>query len=282
MKWVDGLIKLLKENNKKNIQEYIEELNYVKNGLGTVDIHITNHCNLNCKGCDHFAPLADEWFANIEDFTRLLRRLKQILKNKPFYGISLMGGEPLLHPDVMSYVRKTRESFPDIVVKLITNGTIEKSNDFYDELKTYNVELSVTNYYEGKHFYRVNLGKTNDNDIICNNRNSDLNKIKENVDENMYEFFNVMPCCQLNMNGDFYSCIIPANIDKFNSFFNENYAVKKNDDFINIFEIDSIDEIIKMNNRKSINFCKYCNKKTIVDWGISCKDRKEWELEEDS
>lgn len=282
MKRDGNLINLLKEKSKKNIQTYIKELQYVKNGLGTVDIHITNHCNLNCRGCDHFAPLAGEWFANIDEFSELLFRLKTILKDKPLYSISLMGGEPLLHPDIVMFARKARSIFPDIIIKIITNGTIKKEKDFYDQLKKCNVELSITDYHEEKKFYRVNLCKEGKCQIVCNNRSHDLEEIKKNVDENMYEFFNVMPCCQLNMNGDFYSCIVPANIDKFNSYFHENYMPQKGNDFVNIFEIDNIEKIIEMNNRKHINFCKYCDVKTIVDWGISSRVREEWEIEKDN
>jgi len=34
----------------------------------TVEMHIVNHCNLNCAGCNHFSPLAEPWFIEIEDF----------------------------------------------------------------------------------------------------------------------------------------------------------------------------------------------------------------------
>ena len=33
------------------------------------DVIVTEHCNLNCKGCGSFMPLADEEYIDLEDFT---------------------------------------------------------------------------------------------------------------------------------------------------------------------------------------------------------------------
>lgn len=30
-----------------------------------LDYHLTTHCNLNCKGCSTFSPIAKEWFAEV-------------------------------------------------------------------------------------------------------------------------------------------------------------------------------------------------------------------------
>ena len=30
--------------------------------LEKIDIHLTDHCNLNCKGCTHFSPLAEDFY----------------------------------------------------------------------------------------------------------------------------------------------------------------------------------------------------------------------------
>ena len=34
-----------------------------------VEIHITEHCNLNCTCCEHFSPLAQEENITMEDFS---------------------------------------------------------------------------------------------------------------------------------------------------------------------------------------------------------------------
>lgn len=33
-----------------------------KPSLDYVEFHLADHCNLNCRGCGHFSPIADETF----------------------------------------------------------------------------------------------------------------------------------------------------------------------------------------------------------------------------
>lgn len=42
-------------------------------------VDIVDHCNLNCKGCGHFSPLAPKSFLDIETFENDLRRLNELL-----------------------------------------------------------------------------------------------------------------------------------------------------------------------------------------------------------
>ena len=36
---------------------------------------IVDECNLNCKGCDHFAPLAKKWHQPLDDFIKMMKSL---------------------------------------------------------------------------------------------------------------------------------------------------------------------------------------------------------------
>jgi len=57
---------------------------------------IVHHCNLNCKGCDHCAPIAEEEFVSVEQIIKDLTLLKSRFFN--IFQLGIMGGEPLLHP----------------------------------------------------------------------------------------------------------------------------------------------------------------------------------------
>jgi MoaA/NifB/PqqE/SkfB family radical SAM enzyme len=88
-----------------------------------LETHLVDHCNLNCKGCSHFAPLVKgEIFADIEIFKRDMERLKQLFDN--IYEIRLMGGEPLLHPGLFSFVDIARKAFPNARIAIFTNGIL--------------------------------------------------------------------------------------------------------------------------------------------------------------
>ena len=44
-----------------------------------IDIHITDHCNLNCVSCTHFSPLAEEFYLDIDIFDRDLKNEEVIM-----------------------------------------------------------------------------------------------------------------------------------------------------------------------------------------------------------
>ena len=90
--------------------------------LDYVEFHLTDHCNLNCAGCTHFAPYADKRFADIKQVERDLSRLKAIFSN--IRHIRIMGGEPLLHDDAAACVHLVRELFPRSKIRLVTNGLL--------------------------------------------------------------------------------------------------------------------------------------------------------------
>jgi uncharacterized Fe-S cluster-containing radical SAM superfamily protein len=228
------------------------------------------------------SPIAKEWYANLDDFKILLKRLSYIMKDKKLYNLSLMGGEPLLHNDILDFCYISRQTFPDTNIKLYTNGILlkEKNKSFYKVLSDLNIQLIVSKYDKQKTFYNTNLSLSkitnNTSYLKCNNRLTDIKYVLNNVSHNLYKFFTDFPCAQLNMNGDFYSCIIPANINKINSYFNCHFKTIEHYDYINIFKIDDVQDIIDMNNKSHIPFCDYCQNKSIENWDISKCKINEW------
>ena len=114
--------------------------------LPYLEFHLADHCNLNCKGCSHFCPLAPESFLSMEDFLRDMRRLAEI-----FAGIGrirLMGGEPLLHPNVAAFAAGTRRLFPAGEISLVTNGMLLPAMNagFYETLLENNIFLDISIY----------------------------------------------------------------------------------------------------------------------------------------
>ena len=90
--------------------------------LRYLEFHLTDHCNMNCGGCTHFAPMADRWFADVgrvaTDFDRLKALFRKITE------VRVMGGEPLLHPDCAAFLPIVREAFPSCRLALVTNGLL--------------------------------------------------------------------------------------------------------------------------------------------------------------
>ena len=86
-------------------------------------LNILDHCNLRCKGCDHFAAIAEERFVPLDDIKKDLAQMSKIL-NGDVSSIGVMGGEPLLHPQLKEILINTRWFFPKTIIQLVTNGLL--------------------------------------------------------------------------------------------------------------------------------------------------------------
>ena len=88
--------------------------------LAYLEFPLADHCNLNCAGCLHYAPMAERRLADIESVERDFTRLASLFSN--IRQIRIMGGEPLLHPRADEAVRIVRAAFPRSRVSVVTNG----------------------------------------------------------------------------------------------------------------------------------------------------------------
>jgi uncharacterized radical SAM superfamily Fe-S cluster-containing enzyme len=110
------------------------------------EIHVCEHCNLNCKGCGHFSPLAKKHFLDPAVFERDCRQLSK-LSNRRVELIDLMGGEPLLHPQITKIFEIARMYFDD-TIQLVTNGILlEKQNDvFWESCRRQRIDILISRY----------------------------------------------------------------------------------------------------------------------------------------
>ena len=86
---------IVKENEQKEILKSLEPefRNYVidndlynmllklkpRNAENFIaEINLTDHCNLNCQCCDHFSPLADEFYLDLETFEKDVKQFAKL------------------------------------------------------------------------------------------------------------------------------------------------------------------------------------------------------------
>ena len=112
--------------------------------LDYLEFHLADQCNLNCAGCLHYAPFAEKRFADIETVRRDFARLKELFAN--IRHIRIMGGEPLLHPDVVGFAQVVREAFPRSKICVVTNGLLLESFKGLPELARLKVGVDWTKY----------------------------------------------------------------------------------------------------------------------------------------
>jgi hypothetical protein len=87
----------------------------------SIEYCLVEHCNLSCYGCDHASPLLRSVFAELETFRADLAALGRNLAVDDLY---LIGGEPLLHPQLADFVDEGRRSGIAGGVTIVTNGTL--------------------------------------------------------------------------------------------------------------------------------------------------------------
>ena len=115
--------------------------------ISSLEVHIAEHCNLNCQCCNHYSPLAKEEFLDINIFEKDLNRLSQLTNGNISY-LKLLGGEPLLCPNLIDYFQTARKYFPNSNIVLMTNAILlNKCDDnFYEALRKYDIEICLTKY----------------------------------------------------------------------------------------------------------------------------------------
>lgn len=115
--------------------------------LDYMEFHVADHCNLNCKYCSMFSGLVKEpVFADYGKTSRGLRLLKKYFSHIKVFRI--LGGEPLLNPELDKYLSLVRELYPYSEIRLLTNGILLKNmpEKLIESIKENDVVLCVTAY----------------------------------------------------------------------------------------------------------------------------------------
>lgn len=86
-----------------------------------LEIMVSDHCNLTCRACNHFAPVVEPRFQSLDELRKELRILGQAAT---FRKIKLIGGEPLLHPQIDELAELVKQSGISEKILLVTNGTL--------------------------------------------------------------------------------------------------------------------------------------------------------------
>ncbi len=252
------------------------------------EVDLAGHCNLNCKYCDHFSPLAEEEYPEYELFERDIRRLS-FLFEKRAKRIYLLGGEPLLNRRINLYIRCVRTAFPQTEIVIITNGILlnKMSQEFWEECRSSHIEIAMTKYPISGALYQKAEKICNKervkwfyfgNPFVCKySYHYPLDLEGKQDARSMYlHCANANECITLKK-GKLYTCSVAPNIETFNHYFHQNLELCK-EDGIDIYQAKNRQEILEFLSRP-IPFCKYCkvHERTYGrEWGISKKAIEEW------
>lgn len=85
-----------------------------------IEINAVMHCNLACAACSHASPVAAAWQADPDVVQRDLAALRAVADVRE---VRVVGGEPLLHPDISAVLAAIVASRLGGLIRVITNGT---------------------------------------------------------------------------------------------------------------------------------------------------------------
>jgi len=240
-----------------------------------IELHLTDHCNLNCVGCSHFSPLSKPYFKDVVEFEKEMKRLSELTN---IDTIRLMGGEPLLHPEWLKFCEITRKYFPYSEIVLVTNGTLLEKIDA-KRINELDITVCLSDYMlnlNRKKFFEIKKVQTHYKGDLYNisldlNGSQDERTAFDNCDLHIHKWY-------FFKDGRLYPCCVMPNVHIFLEHFGIEWEYNEDDIGIDIFthSIDEIEEFLD----KPIKLCKYCNtiarSQSKVRYCKSKGDIREW------
>ncbi|MDE6015533.1 MAG: radical SAM protein [Acetatifactor sp.] len=242
----------------------------------TLEVNVSDHCNLSCQMCDHYSQLSKERFLDIEQFEKDMKRLGELFDHK-IACITLLGGEPTLNKNLIKCIKVVRESFPDCQLIILTNGVLLLDWENYPEgnlwqaCKDYKVDITVTVYpinlkYEEMERkakeYGINLKMSSDIHAVTPTKMvkvSDKHVMKPDKSSPNYLGIGCLYYNKFNVlkNGRIYMCPVAAHSGILNESFGQNFELTDKDS-IDIYKVNSWEEITEFGCH-AIPFCSYCD-----------------------
>ena len=273
-------IHMLKNVLRRQLQSTVYDFHF--------EFHIVEHCNLKCAGCTHFSPLAREEYLDPLEFERDINRLSELTGGNTRF-INLLGGEPLLHPQICEFFRMARRAFPKTMIRVVTNGIklLDMPRKFWDCCKENSIVIGITQYPINVNYQKIiqdiqskgikhesfsGEGYPRDEMWRLALDESALNRPVEN--------FIRCPranACIFVSHGKVFNCATMANINHYNICFGTKFELC-DDDYVDIYSIENAHDMFeKLCNPKP--FCRFCNiekRRYGVRWEKSKISPNEW------
>lgn len=251
------------------------------------EVDIVSHCNLNCKCCSQFSCIADEEYIDVEVMERDFKRLGKLFSGR-CKRIYLIGGEPLLHPNLSMCMNIARAYFTEGEISVFTNGLLllKQKDEFWQICREKKISIIVTKYpitlnYEDimdrarKEQVSFKFFTTSEDFKFMINLGLDIDGMQD-MEHSFFQCHEANNCIKLR-DGKLFPCTRPAAIYRFNHYFGFDLQVCEAD-FIDIYKAVDKEQILRKL-AEPIPFCRYCNvlkERSAVDWGKTEGKLEEW------
>ncbi|MCR4673926.1 MAG: radical SAM protein [Lachnospiraceae bacterium] len=242
--------------------------------LGYLEFHVADHCNLNCKACEHYSGLVkEEVYPDYDKFEKDFTKFHNLIDD--IGVLRILGGEPLMNKDINKYMKLARSLYPDARIYVVTNGVLLKAmpEEFYKVMAEENIVLSISFYPPMKDTMPEVLKLLDEKKVnyTLTPLNTEFGKKQilepQSDDETIMAFYK----CSQKMCNNFYdgkvaACFLPFTTKYFNEYFDKDLP---EDGAIDIYELGMNTRRLKERLLYPFLRCRYCSTETeMIPWDV--------------
>ncbi len=241
-------------------QRYLKKDIYFK----YIEVPITTKCSLNCKECNNLIQYYQQ--PKNSDAVQIIKDIRRICSvTKRIKLMRILGGEPLVHPDLLFILKELKKIDKIEKVEVVTNGTLLFSANCVRVLKHSKFSVDISNYGTHSSKYVELIRQLDRNHIRYHTQKEQKSwkalsscRCRERSDKELKEAFSAcMEDCHSLLNGELHICARSAHGTDLGLF------EKRSEDYVCVYRACRKSELKKqifaMLNKKMIAACNYCD-----------------------
>lgn len=293
-KWKRDYPELYKIFEEKDLRRELNDEDYIfflskqiNEDVLNFEVNLVDHCNLNCQCCNHFSPIAEKTFLNCDEYEKDIRRVAELYGNR-IGKLMLLGGEPLLHPEIIRIMIISRSYLPNEDIVIVSNGLLlpQMESAFWQTCFEWKIGILLTKYPINFDYFAIEeIAKKYNVSISYTYESQELKTtyhLPLRLDGKLNPQKNYMKCnhannCVVLRDGRLYTCPLAACVHHFNKYFTASIP-EKDVNSISIHQ-DVSKEEIDLFLKKPIPMCEFCDiygYEYDLEWKTSKRKIEEW------
>lgn len=264
-------------NQFNSFKDIILDMNNIIPLLASVEYEVSESCNLKCNRCNHYSNLQPaNKFADLTSFTNDLLELKKYVYD--IDELKLLGGEPLLNPNLSQFLYKAKEIYPNSKLIIISNGILimQMSAELIKAIKETGTTIDITLYPPMKKKIDDIINHLKSNHLpysLYNYGDEFFSFINKDGDSNVWSAMRscFASICHSFKNGRVYKCASSINIQYLNQKFNVAYP----DTSISLYDKLTASKLLKYL-VEPCELCRYCGKFEAHAWTAEVPKLEDW------
>lgn len=268
----------------KKIKRVIKTLKNRKDSPLHIEFNLTDFCNLNCKGCTHYSPLASAEYNDFDILESTMRHIGQIKNAEYIKEVFLIGGETLLYPKLIEAMDSARKYFQDAKISVFTNGLLlpKMPEEFWESCRRDKIVIAITRYP-----VKFDYDKA---EKLCRENKVEVEVFGDRSLEGSFFRFPLDPekrqnarishlrClsygCITIENGKIFPCSQAACVGHLNRRLDTEFKWERGD-YIPVEELHDAKQLLQLRDTP-VPFCSYCRKIETVKYETSRRSPEEW------